>query len=148
MYSSELRIGICSCSEGYHGQLNGRVVDIPEIPITLSITEVIISKKDERLSIRQNRPHLFLDVHPTMEGCFTDLTIVNLYPSALGRGDQVFIGFRTKNIPFKETYWKKSEPATIDEILESIPGILLRRGVGRFNTWMDRMTPTNWVVPN
>lgn len=147
MADNELRIGICSCSEFYNGKLQGKTIEIPEGSNSFSIVETVIFDKKQRPSIRQNRPHLFLDVHPVKEGYNTELALINLYPTTRGRGDQVFIGMTSGMSPNLEKRWNcNPQPATVEEILVAIPELVLWRGRERFNKWLTRMTPPGWVM--
>ncbi len=150
------------CTEAYHGQLDGRRVEIPKLgnevlttPLSFTLLEVSIAEKIERDSIRENRCHLFLDVNnltpdkPPAKRYLTSLNMVRLIPGGrpgwreqllILRGNQHFYGI--------EEFWVLETMPSTEEIIGAIPrvvGILNRQ---RFNLWWERMTPRGWVLPH
>lgn len=142
----ELRVGICTCSSVFNGQLVGTDIDISGT--SFRVQEVSIDKGSQMASIRSNRPHLFLDVDPWRDSIKTELLLVHMI-SHHRRIDTVLLGM-PRGLANKrsqlEKVWLGRIPA-VEGIIESIPEILNQIYENRFDLWLARMTPPGWTLP-
>jgi len=143
----ELRIGICSCTEFYRGQLQNQELTIPGIPSSFRVNEIIIPNQERWESIHQNRIHFFLDLHSAGKTYDTELALINLYPNKGGR-DKLLIGMSYGTaVAFYEDWAGQPQPPTVNELLGTIPEIAMRQSRERVRSWLTRMTPPGWSRP-
>ena len=143
----ELRIGICSCTVFYNGQLQDKKVSFPGFAEPFRAREVVIPDNTRWESIHQNRIHFFLDLHTAGKTYDTELSLINLYPNKSGR-DKLFIGMSNgTEVAFYEYWAGKPQPPTVNELLGIIPEIAMRQTRERIRSWLTRMTPPGWSRP-
>lgn len=141
----ELRLGICSCATRYHGQLNGVTISIPVsfMSVPFRIREVIMpSEESERVALKENRCHFFLDAHRYSVGnepkrWETSLDRIVILSNGEGRGEKLFIGNLVRQRDRREI--TKSRPASAAEISTALVSLLACLRPAKIAAWIDQM---------
>ncbi len=149
-----LRIGICSCTNHFHDQLQGQQVRLRQRCFQLK--EVVIPENQQRQAIKVTRIHFFLDMHRYGRVYSTTIstenqqretiklfrrldmhryksfflvttTAIELTPNGPSRGKRLYIRsfqWEGRGIQTFSASWDRRTPPTREEIIRGIVEIL------------------------
>lgn len=150
--SKKIRMGICLCTELYHGELDGMPFEIPGLAEMYELQEVEIPEVGQSTALKEARCLFFLDVHalyylqPVRYNIF--LTLCEFVPNG-GRGEKLYEGTEPGTSKYRRVMrWKElTDPPTKQEIsvaMEELIGMVPER---RRVLLLERITPTEWELP-
>lgn len=127
MEKQSIVVGICGCTDLYHGELQGQDIQIGEIPEQgfgipeiLMLREQEIPERDQRKALQRLRPHFFLDAHVDVGHSgryFIRLEAHHIVHGKTGSYLRLFSHTRTK-------YWNGEPSPSAEEMVSAIQGIV------------------------
>lgn len=146
-----IRFGICGCTSFFHGQFNGRVVVLPDIPEAFEIQEINIPEDGRMDAIRRTRVLFFLDVHRAWPRepirWNTSLVLCELVPNGTHREKIYMACIPGKQFLYSIHEWNEREVIPFpDDILSAMQDLAAKTfSLKRRKVWIQRMTPEGWL---
>ena len=154
-----LRVGICGCSQRYHGKLDGQQIVVSSLggqalpePRVFRIEEVFVRDNRQRQVLKAARCHLFLDFHPDDPGGpLTKLVMNELVSNGPGRGWKLYIGtagrFTGAFFDFdRKKEWRRKKPPSPRDVVGGMQDMLQKLEPAWFSSWLEKMTPEGWAI--
>lgn len=144
--SKKIRMGICLCTELYHGEFDGMLFEIPGLAEMYELQEVQIPEVGQSAALKEARCPFFLDVHtlcylqPVRYNIF--LTLCEFVPNG-GRGEKLYEGTEPGTSKYRRVMrWKElTDPPTKQEISVAMGELMRMVPGGRRALLLKRATP-------
>ena len=138
-----IRVGICECTNSYHGRLKGRTLRTDRH--RFRIKEVVITEDHQRQNIKDNSCHFFIDVHRSISvrshisEIWTNLDLNDIAHGSDGHRYLFIGGFSRVRRRRTGFYWTTKRPKRFSTILKGIEEILRGIEPAELKRWLSRM---------
>jgi len=135
-----IRVGICECTNSYHGRLKGRTLRTDRY--RFRIKEVVVAEDHQGESIKDSGCHFFIDAHRsyTASELWTSLDLNDIIYDSNGHR-RLFIGGvdGKRGMGLRRFWWTTKRPKRPSAILKGIEEILRGIEPAELRRWLSRM---------